>query len=59
MEANIKLLIIDLEKLVERGVKNWFEVGLQYVPVWHTDYYEVKVINKYKWNESKKRYGIE
>jgi hypothetical protein len=58
MEEKIKLLRIDLEKMIESGAKSWFEIGLQYLPVWHQDYYEVKIANQAKWSESKKRYGI-
>jgi hypothetical protein len=58
MESTIKLLRIDLERMIKCGAKSWFDIGLQYVPAWHVDHYEVKIANKSKWSESKKRYGI-
>lgn len=58
MENSIKLLRVDLEKMIEQGAKSWFDVGLQYVPVWNNNHYEVKIIDKSKWLKCKTKYGI-
>ena len=58
MESNIKLLRVDLEHMIKQGAKSWFDIGLQYVPVWFNDHYQLKVIDKTKWVEAKKKYGI-